>query len=171
MGNVWISSAVWPSTDQAAHIVLQPEPAERPMWLFRSLLRGVVCKAAAWGALTWFEAQDVPQLNAGKGRRVGDANWTTQMKSYTSTTKRAGEIMIYLLKAFEYVSRSMLAEEGAGAIIRRMLLRQASRRIVSKEGWCAKSVCRRKSSQGGTSQQGRPLRQATCGWRFHTQYV
>ncbi len=35
------------------------------------------------------------------------------MTSHISTTKHAGEIMIDLLNAVEYVSRSKLAERGA----------------------------------------------------------
>ena len=73
----------------------------------------MVCKAAAWDGLKWFEAQDIPQLNTSEGRRIGDAIWRAQMRSQIGTCRHAGEVMIDLLKAFEYVSRQMLAGLGA----------------------------------------------------------
>ncbi len=101
MGNVWIGSSVWPTPEQVAHVALLPKPIGgiRPIGLFRSRTR-VVCKAAGWSALTWFEGQDVPQINTSKGRRIGDAIWRAQMSSYIGTKKHEGEIMIDLLKAF-----------------------------------------------------------------------
>ena len=76
MGNLWIEQAIWPSAESVVHIALIPKPTggERPIGLFRSIIR-VVCKAAAWDGLRWFDAQDTPQLNTSKGRRIGDAIW------------------------------------------------------------------------------------------------
>ncbi len=48
------------------------ELAERPIGVFESIIR-VVCKAAAWDGLRWFEAQDIPQINTIRGRRIGAA--------------------------------------------------------------------------------------------------
>ncbi len=72
-----------------------------------------MCKAAAWDGLKWFEAQDIPQLNTSKGRRIGDAIWRAQMRSQIGPCRHAGEIMIDLLKACEHVSRQRLASRGA----------------------------------------------------------
>ncbi len=114
MANVWVGRAVWPTCEGQVHIVLLPKPTggERPIGLFRSIVR-VVCKAVAWDGLQWFGEQDIPQLNTSKGRRVGDAIWRAQMRAYIDPHKQAGEIMIDLMKAFEYVSRRRLAERGA----------------------------------------------------------
>ncbi len=64
MDSSWIEQAVWPSDECTVYIALIPKPAggERPIGLFRSIVR-VVCKAAAWDSLKWFEAQDILQLN------------------------------------------------------------------------------------------------------------
>ena len=60
MGNLWIEQATWPTNEEAVHIALIPKPTggERPIGLFRSVVR-VVCKAAAWDGLKWFEEQDI----------------------------------------------------------------------------------------------------------------
>ena len=61
MGKLWIEQAIWPSAESVVHIALIPKPTggERPIGLFRSIIR-VVCKAAAWDGLKWFDAQDTP---------------------------------------------------------------------------------------------------------------
>ncbi len=116
MGNAWVESAVWPASEQMVHIALLPKPTsgEWPIGLFRSLIR-VVCKAAAWSALKRFEKQELPQLNTSKGRCIGDVIWRAQMRSQIGATKHAEQIMIDLLKAFEYVDKAKLAEEVAPA--------------------------------------------------------
>ena len=100
MGNLWIEQATWPTDERTVHIALIPKPAggERPIGLFRSIIR-VVCRAAAWDGLKWIEAQDIPQLNTSKGRRIGDAIWRAQMRSQIGPSRHAGD------RAFEYVSR------------------------------------------------------------------
>ena len=59
------------------------------------------------------EGQDIPQLNTSNGKRIGDAIWRAQMRSQIGNKRHAGEVMIDLLKAFEYVSRERLAGRGA----------------------------------------------------------
>ena len=117
----WIAMPAWamcgsrrPSSEQVVHSALIPKPTggERPIGLFRSIV-WVVCKVAAWDGLAWFDAQDIPQLNTSKGRRIGDTIWRAQMRSQIACTKHVGEIMIDLLKPFEYVDRTKLAEAGS----------------------------------------------------------
>ena len=52
IGNVWVETTTWPANEQVVHIALIPKPAggERPIGLFRSIIR-VVCKAVAWEGL------------------------------------------------------------------------------------------------------------------------
>ena len=92
MGNWWIEQAVWPSAEAAVHIALIPKPTggERPIGLFRSIIR-VGCKAAAWDGLKSFDAQDTQQLNTSKGRRIGDAIWRAQMRSQIGEERHAGK--------------------------------------------------------------------------------
>ena len=103
MGNLWVEKGRWPTNEQTVHIALIPKPTggERPIGLFRSIVR-VICKAVAWDGLKWFEAQDIPQLNTSKGRRIGDAIWRAQMRSQIGEPRYAGEVMIDLMKAFEF---------------------------------------------------------------------
>ncbi len=116
MGNLWIEQAIWPTAESAVHIALLPKPTggERPIGLFRSIVR-VVCKAAAWDGLKRFDEQDTPQLNTSKGRRIGDDIWRAQMRSQIGKQRHAWETMIDLLRASEYVSRRGFARRG-GAV-------------------------------------------------------
>ena len=118
--------------------------------MFRSIVR-VVCKAVAWDGLKWFEAQDVPQLNTSKGRRIGDAIWRAQIRSQIGEPRYAGEVMIDLMKAFEFVSRQELATRGGRGDYPRQVIaaglatygfkrRLVYKGFVSKELWAQRGI-------------------------------
>ncbi len=101
-----------------------------------------------------FDAQDTPQLNTSKGRRIGDAIWRAQMRSQIGEERHAGEVMIDLLKAFEYVSREKLAGRGARGdypthVIEASLATYGFRRRLVYTGYVSKELWPRRRITAG----------------------
>ncbi len=69
-----MNSAIWPSSEETVHIALIPTCGEMAIVFFRGIIK-VACKAAAWDALHYIEAQDIPQFKTSKGIRIGGAIW------------------------------------------------------------------------------------------------